>query len=149
MADIVMGSRVRLHLRLQLHDGTVVEDSFESGEPLEFTLGDGTLVQGLELGLLGLGPGDEQTLTLAPEQAFGPHNPELVFEFPRSVFPSDMELQPGLVMTFDLGEVRDVPGMLLEVGDDKVTVDLNHPLAGKPVVYHVKVLEVHPPEGLS
>jgi len=47
--DIVMGSRVRLHLRLELHDGTVVEDSFESGEPLEFTLGDGTLVQGLEL----------------------------------------------------------------------------------------------------
>ena len=149
MADIVMGSRVRMHLRLQLHDGTVVEDSFESGEPLVFTLGDGTLVQGLELGLLGLKPGDEQTLTLAPEQAFGPHNPELVFEFPRSVFPEDMELQPGLVMTFDLGEVRDVPGMLLEVGEEQVTVDLNHPLAGKPVVYHVKVLDVFPPEGLA
>ncbi|RMG31175.1 MAG: peptidylprolyl isomerase [Gammaproteobacteria bacterium] len=141
-----MGSRVRMHLRLELHDGTVVEDTFATGQPLEFTLGDGTLVRGLELGLLGLRPGDEQTLTLAPEQAYGTRDPALVVEVPRAAFPEGVEPKPGLVMTFDLGEVKDVPGLLLAVGEESVTVDLNHPLAGKPIIYHVQVLSVSVPE---
>ena len=80
---IDVGSTVTLHLALTLEDGTVAESTFDD-EPLTFTMGDGTLVRGLELGLYGLRPGDTQRLTLHPEQAFGLRDPDKVHRLPRT-----------------------------------------------------------------
>ena len=138
-----VGSSVTLHLALTLEDGTVAESTFE-GEPLTFTMGDGTLVHGLELALYGLRPGDTQRLALYQEQAFGPHDPERVQRLPRSGFPADIELTPGNIIVFDAPEGEEIAGTLLSLDDRTVEVDLNHPLAGCRIIFDVEIIDVVP-----
>ena len=134
---------VTLHLSLALEDGTVMESTFED-EPLTFTMGDGTLVEGLELGLYGLKAGDKQRLVLDPEQAFGLHDAARRHTMARSAFPDDQVLEPGLIMGFDTPAGEELSGTILSVDGDSVAVDFNHPLAGRVVVFEVEILEVVP-----
>ena len=138
-----VGSSVTLHLALTLEDGTVAESTFE-GEPLTFTMGDGTLVHGLELALYGLRPGDTQRLALYQEQAFGPHDPERVQRLPRSGFATDIELTPGNLIVFDMPDGEEIAGTLLSLDDRTVEVDLNHPLAGCRIIFDVEIIDVIP-----
>jgi FKBP-type peptidyl-prolyl cis-trans isomerase SlpA len=134
---------VTLHLSLALEDGTVMESTFDD-EPLTFTMGDGTLVEGLELGLYGLKAGDRQRLVLDPEQAFGLHDVAKQHSLARNDFPVDQELEPGLIMGFDTPAGDELSGTILSVDGDTVAVDFNHPLAGRVVVFEVEILEVVP-----
>ena len=134
-------STVTLHLSLTLEDGTVAESTFDD-EPLTFILGDGTLVEGLELGLYGLRPGDTQRLSLFPEQAFGLRDPEKVHRLPRADFPADMALEPGCIIGFDTPEGEELPGMIVSTDDTSVEVDFNHPLAGRVVIFDVEIIDV-------
>jgi FKBP-type peptidyl-prolyl cis-trans isomerase SlpA len=137
------GSTVTLHLSLMLEDGTVAESTFD-GEPLTFVMGDGTLVHGLELALYGLRSGDTQRLALYPEQAFGPHDPERIHRLPRGGFPADMELTPGNIIAFDTPEGEEIAGTVLSLDDRTVEIDLNHPLAGRRIVFDVEIIDVVP-----
>ena len=134
-------STVTLHLSLTLEDGTVAESTFDDA-PLTFTLGDGTLVEGLELGLYGLRAGDTQRLSLFPEQAYGLRDPEKVHFLPRTDFPADMALEPGCVIGFDTPEGEELAGMVAAAEGDAVEVDFNHPLAGHVVIFDVEIVEV-------
>jgi FKBP-type peptidyl-prolyl cis-trans isomerase SlpA len=138
-----VGSTVTLHLALTLEDGTVAETTFDD-EPLTFTMGDGTLVHGLELALYGLRPGDTQRLALYPEQAFGPHDPERIQRLPRACFPTDIELVPGNIIAFDMPGGEEIAGTLISLDDRTVEVDLNHPLAGYRIVFDVEIINVVP-----
>jgi len=140
-----IGSTVTLHLALTLEDGSVAESTFDEG-PLTFTMGDGTLVHGLELALYGLRPGDTQRLALYPEQAFGAHDPQRIHRLPRAVFPADIELTPGNIIAFDTPEGEEIAGTLLSLDDRTVEVDLNHPLAGRRVIFDVEIIDVVPAE---
>jgi FKBP-type peptidyl-prolyl cis-trans isomerase SlpA len=137
------GSTVTLHLSLMLEDGTVAESTFDD-EPLTFVMGDGTLVHGLELALYGLRSGDTQRLALYPEQAFGPHDPERIHLLPRGGFPADMELTPGNIIAFDTPEGEEIAGTVLSLDDRTVEIDLNHPLAGRRIVFDVEIIDVVP-----
>ncbi len=134
---------VTMHLSLALEDGTVVESTL-ADEPLTFTLGDGTLVEGLELGLYGLKAGDTQHLVLRPEQAFGLHDPEKQHYLPRSDFAADQLLEPGVIIGFDLPSGEELSGTVLSVVEEQVKLDFNHPLAGRKVVYDVEIIKVTP-----
>jgi len=134
-------STVSLHLSLTLEDGTVAESTFDEA-PLTFTLGDGTLVEGLELALYGLRPGDTQRLSLFPEQAFGLRDPEKVHRLPRKDFPADMLLEPGCIIGFDTPEGEELPGMIVAAEGDDVDVDFNHPMAGHVVIFDVEIIDV-------
>ncbi len=134
-------STVTLHLSLTLEDGTVAESTFDD-EPLTFILGDGTLVEGLELGLYGLRPGDTQRLSLFPEQAFGLRDPEKVHRLPRADFPAEMALEPGCIIGFDTPEGEELPGMIVSTDDTSVEVDFNHPLAGRVLIFDVEIIDV-------
>ena len=140
-ARIAPGARVRMHYEIRLEDGTVAESSF-GGEPLEFTVGDGTLVEGLEQALMGLAGGERRTVRVGPEQAFGYRVEDYVHELPRADFPPDMELAPGLIVGFATPGGEEVPGAIVEVGEERVKVDFNHPLAGHELALTVEVLEV-------
>jgi len=141
MTEIQAGSKVTMHFSLTLEDGTVAEDSFD-GEPFQFTMGDGSLNEGLELGLYGMKAGDEETLTMTPDQTFGFHDPENIHEMPGSYFNVDMELAEGMIVGFTTPAGDEVPGMIREVSDNLVIVDFNHPLAGHELLYRIKILEV-------
>ncbi|HFD80820.1 MAG TPA: peptidylprolyl isomerase [Gammaproteobacteria bacterium] len=136
---IGMGSRVTLHLELRLQDGMVVESTF-GDEPLSLVLGDGTLDRGLELALLGLRAGDRQTLTLMPGQAFGTRDQAAVQVVERARFPRDMSLEPGQIIGFTTDEGEELAAAVVAVDGDEVTVDFNHPLAGRQIEFEVEIL---------
>jgi FKBP-type peptidyl-prolyl cis-trans isomerase SlpA len=135
------GSRVTLHLSLTLADGTIAESTF-GAEPLLLTMGDGSLLRGLEIALYGLAPGARQRLELAPQQTYGLHDPELVYRVPRPIFPADMELAPGVIVGFETGAGEEAAGTILELDNETVQVDFNHPLAGHTLVFEVEILKV-------
>ena len=136
-------STVTLHLSLALEDGTVAESTFDD-EPLTFTMGDGTLVEGLELGLYGLKAGDTQRLVLQPQQAFGLHDPDKLHPIARVDFPPELELEAGVIIGFDTPAGEELPGTVVALTDETVEVDFNHPLAGRVVVFEVEIIAVEP-----
>lgn len=140
---INVGDTVTLHLSLMLENGTVAESTFGE-EPLTFTMGDGTLLHELELLLYGLRPGDTQRLALYPEQAFGPHDPGKIHRLPRAGFAADIELLPGNLVLFDAPDGNEVAGTVLALEGEAVEVDLNHPLAGRRVIFDVQIIDVRP-----
>ena len=139
------GSTVTLHMSLALEDGTVAESTFD-GEPLTFTMGDGSLDRGLELGLYGLVSGDRQRLILDPGQAFGRRDPGRIHTLSRDTFAPDMPLAPGQIIGFETENGEELPGAVLSVDASSVRVDFNHPLAGRTLVFDVEILDVVPAE---
>ena len=96
---------------ITLEDGTVAEDSFD-GDPLEFTMGDGTLNKGLEMGLYGMKAGEEDTMTMSPEQTFGFHDPDNIHDMPLTDFDPAMDLQEGIIIGFTTPAGDEVSGMI-------------------------------------
>lgn len=138
---IAQDSHVTLHYRISLEDDTELESSF-GDEPLEFTMGENMLTEGMEMSLIDLKPGDKQSITLTPEQTYGNRDPENIHDLNSSDFPSDMKPEKGQVIAFDTPAGDDINGVVLEVKEDKVSVDFNHPLAGNNLVFAVEILKV-------
>ena len=142
--QITIGSKVTLHFALRLADGWVAESSFDD-DPVVFVMGDGTLDKGLELALYGLRPGDRQTLTLMPGQAFGMRDKAAIQAVPRDRFPADMPLEKGQIVGFSGEDGSEIAGAVLEIRGDDVQVDFNHPLAGREIEFEVHILDVENP----
>ncbi len=136
------GARVTLHFTLDLAEGERV-DSSRDGEPLTFTLGDGTLDPGLEAALEGLQVGDHQRLLLPPGSAFGGRDPANIHPLPRSDFSEPLP-SPGTVMGFTTPSGHEVAGTVVGSDAETVQVDFNHPLAGRGLVFEVEILAVEP-----
>ena len=141
MSMIERNSRVTLFYRLGLTDDQVLEDNFDE-EPMTVSLGQGEMAEGLELALLGLRAGDEQTIDISPDLAFGYVDETLIRALPRSEFDPTLELEPGLIIEFANEDGDTLPGTILSFDDSVVKVDLNHPLAGQTVRYSVKIVSV-------
>ena len=141
MSQIQRNSLVTLHYRLGLPNGDVLEDNFDD-EPMTVQLGQGEMAEGLELALIGLRAGQEDTVDIGPELAFGYIDENLVRSIPRVDFDPDIELEPGLIIEFstDTGDL--LPGTILEFDEQRVRVDLNHPLAGQTVRYSVRIVSI-------
>lgn len=145
LIEIYPGCRIVLHLSLTLEDGTEALSTFEE-EPLQLTVGDGTLREGMELALTGLKAGGEQTLLLDPEQTYGWHNPDLIVSMPPEDFPDNIQPTVGQVIGFTAPNGEEMAGMVLKIENTLVKMDFNHPLAGKELSYKVKILSVDHPE---
>jgi FKBP-type peptidyl-prolyl cis-trans isomerase SlpA len=143
---IVPGSRVRMHFSLALPDGTEAVSTFGE-EPMELTLGDGTLGEGLELALYGLRPGAEQTLRIDGDSVYGPRDENNIHSIPLERFPAGIEPRPGLIVAFDTADGEPLPGAILELSESEARVDFNHPLAGREIVFRVEILDVTAPAG--
>lgn len=141
MNKVMRTSVVTLHHKIGFIDGTVLEDTFDA-EPLTYRLGRGEMADGLELGLLGLQEGDEQTLDIGPDLAFGFPDDNLLQSLQRSEFDSEKHLEVGLIIEFSTPSGETLPGTILEFDDSKVKVDFNHPLAGHTVRYSVRIVDV-------
>lgn len=134
------GDRVTLHYRLECGGEEVVNTFPEA--PETFTLGAGELEGRLEALLLGLTEGQHLTFELDPGEAFGHRDEQLVHALPRADFPAGMELAPGHGVQFDLPNGQSMMGTVLELGEDAVKVDFNHPLAGLPVTLEVQIISI-------
>lgn len=134
---IERGCAVTLHFAIELPDGTVVDSNFDR-DPAVLCVGDGTLPEGFERCLLGLRHGAEQRFRLPPEQAFGTGSPANVMTLARHRFPATVTPEPGLVVDFGVAS-GSLPGVVTAVEDERVTVDFNHPLAGRELVFVVAI----------
>lgn len=148
MSRITPESHVTLHYRLAaVVEGTEREVvSTLGGRPATLQLGGGHLAAGLEARLLGLGEGDEAAFELGPAEAFGERSPDLVQAIARAAFdasagPGD-DFLPGDVVEFNRPDGGRVAGVLKERDDRRVIVDFNHPLAGMPMRFSVRVIGV-------
>lgn len=135
-------SKVVMHYRISLEDGTVADSTWEDNEPIAFTVGDGNLLPGLEQSLFGLKPGAHERFLLSPEQGFGYKDTANIHDMPRDDFDPAMAVEPGMVIGFTLPNGEEVPGMVLEVTEASVRVDFNHPFSGHELNFEVEILSV-------
>lgn len=142
------GSEVQMHFTLSLADGTVA-DTTREGEPLRFVMGDGTLIEGLELVLYGLKRGDRQTLSIEPRDAFGYPEAENIHTLPKREFPAEIRPEVGQIIGFSTPSGEEVPGAITAVHTDSVEVDFNHPLAGHEIIFEVEILDIRPGVSLT
>jgi len=136
------GDTVKVEYTGKLEDGTVIDSSDQHDELLEFTVGEGQLIQGFDDAVLGMEVGQEKEVTISPEQGYGIHNPELVKEMPREIFPADQDLHKNMVYVLNLPDGRRIPVRVSDLTDDSVTVDLNQPLAGKTLIFKIKLVDI-------
>lgn len=141
MAEARHGDTVRVHYTGRLADGTVFDTSLGQ-EPLEFTLGAGQVILGFEEAVVGMNPGESKTVEVSAEQAYGPHREELVLEVDRRQVPPDLDLEVGQQLV-----LRQAPGQLIRVmvtnlSESSVTLDANHPLAGKDLTFEIQLMEI-------
>ena len=136
-------TKVTLHFSLSLENGSTVDSNFDA-EPATFVMGDGSLLPGFEAVLQGLKPGVEDVFSILPEQGFGQHNPNNIQSFSRKDFDDELELTPGLMLSFADASNAELPGVVVEVDGESVEVDFNHPLAGHTISFKVQILDVVP-----
>ena len=138
-------TRVYLNFSVSLQDGSEVDSNF-GGDPVDFVIGDGSLLPGFERLLFGMTGGERQMFTVSPENAFGQPNDNNLQYLPREQFDDDAELEIGLVFSFADAGGGEVPGMIISFDEEEVTVDFNHPLAGRTILFDVLVHRVEPAE---
>ncbi|MGB1140710.1 MAG: FKBP-type peptidyl-prolyl cis-trans isomerase [Halioglobus sp.] len=139
------GTRVFLNFSVSLEDGSEVDTNF-GGDPVDFVIGDGSLLPGFERLLFGMSAGERQMFTVTPENAFGQPNDANVQSVARDQFDDDVELEIGLVFSFADAAGGEVPGMVIGLDDEEVTVDFNHPLSGRTILFDVLIHRVEPAE---
>jgi FKBP-type peptidyl-prolyl cis-trans isomerase SlpA len=139
------GTRVFLNFSLGLEDGSEVDSNF-SGEPVDFVIGDGNLLPGFERKLFGMSAGERHIYTVQPEDAFGMPNDSNVQEVARDQFDDEADLEIGLMFYFADAGGGEVPGLVVSVDGEWVTVDFNHPLAGRTILFDVLIHRVEAAE---
>ena len=135
------GDTVKVHYTGKLTDGTVFDSSIDRDEPMEFTLGQGHLIPGFEKTVDGMAVGDKETVTIPAVEAYGEPRPDLILKLPHDKFPENIkpEVGHGLQLRQPDGGMFEVT--VTKVEDDGVTLDANHPLAGKDLVFEIELVE--------
>lgn len=141
MTQAKAGDTVSIHYTGTLADGTTF-DSSDGREPLKFQMGAGQIIPGLEAALEGMAVGDEKTVTIAADDAYGQHQPEGLQEVPRSAIPDHIPLDLGTQLQVQTPQGQTLPVTVTQVTEESVTLDANHPLAGKDLTFAVKVVEI-------
>ncbi|HXV80291.1 MAG TPA: peptidylprolyl isomerase [Candidatus Binatia bacterium] len=136
------GSVVSLQYTLSSEDGKTIESN-KGKTPLKYTHGSRQIVPGLEKELAGMKVGEEKRVTVTPEEGYGPVNPNGFQEFPKEKIPSE-GLKVGTVLMAKGPQGQQVPVRVHEIKEKTVVLDLNHPMAGKTLVFDVKVLDIQP-----
>ena len=135
------GHRVAVHYKGTLIDGTEFDNSHTRGESIKFELGAGTMIQGFEAAVLGMSTGETTTVTLSPEEAYGPINPQAFQPAPKAAFGDDFEFVVGDVVQGN-GPQGTFLAKIHEIYDDEVMLNLNHPLAGEQLTFEIELTEI-------
>lgn len=142
MAQAKQGDTVKVHYKGTLEDGQVFDSSAER-EPLEFTLGQGQIIPGFEEAVVGMESGEVKTVKIPAERAYGPHRADMAVQVGRDQFPPDLHPEIGQMLEVNQENGDKIVVTVTEIDGDKVTLDANHPLAGKDLTFEIRIVEVH------
>ena len=137
------GDKLSLRYALRLGDGTEILSNLDHAAADTMTLGDGTLAPNLEQWLIGLAVGERHVFLLEPEQAFGLSQPGLIHTLPRTQVETGKPLQVTGLVEFTTADGQTLAGQILEIGEETVRVDFNHPLADLPIEFEVEIVQFH------
>jgi len=135
------GDKVRVHYTGRLDDGTIF-DSSEGRDPLEFTLGTSAVIPGFEAAVLGLDVGEKRTVVVGPEDAYGVRHQDRIAVIPSSQLPDDITPEAGMILRA-VGEQGETLVTITDVSGDQVTLDGNHPLAGKQLTFDIELAGIN------
>ena len=135
------GNTVKVHYTGKIEDGTTFDTSV-GGEPLEFTLGEGKIIPGFEKAVRELQVGQSKTTTIPAEEGYGPHLDNLVLEVNRSQIPEDIDPEVGQTLQMQREDGRTAVVIVTDVTETTMTVDANHPLAGKDLTFEIELVEI-------
>lgn len=142
MQQVQNGDKVKVHYHGKLRSGETF-DSSEGREPLEFTVGGGQVIPGFDAGVMGMQVGDKRTVEIDVKEAYGEKSEEMVIEFPKNQFPADMNPEVGMQLMMNNGQ-QQFPVTIVEVKEESVMLDANHPLAGQDLVFDIELVEIVP-----
>jgi len=141
MAQAKSGDTVRIHYTGTLDDGTEF-DSSAGRDPLQFTLGSGQVIPGFDKAVEGMAVGDSKSVNIPAEDAYGPHREQLVQEVPRTALPDNLTPEEGMALQAKGQDGNVVKLTVTAVGDSSITVDANHPLAGKALSFDIELVDI-------
>lgn len=141
MTQAQQGNTVKVHYKGVLEDGTVFDSSYEK-EPLEFTIGDGRIIPGFESAVVGMSQGESKKVTITPEEGYGDYQEQGKVEVNRENMPEDIQPEPGMMLQLNTPEEKVVYVTVTDMDEEKVTLDANHPLAGKDLHFEIELLEI-------
>ena len=141
---IVKGNKVKVEYEGKFDNGEIFDSSKhgEHSHPLEFVVGKGQVISGFEEAVIGLKKGDEKEIKLESEEAYGNYDSTLKREIPKDVIPEGQEIKEGMIIVMQTPEGYKLPARIVSISDDSFTIDLNHPLAGKKLIFNIRVINV-------
>ncbi len=138
---VAEGDTIKVEYSGRLTNGTVFDKSPE-GKPLEFIVGKSKLISGFHKAVKGMKLKEEKEVLINASDAYGERNEKLIKEFPIDSLPKDMKPQRGMVIKLQDSTGRMIPGVITSINEKTVTVDLNHPLSGKDLIFNIKVVSI-------
>ena len=141
MVQAQLGDTVKVHYTGKLEDGTVFDSSAER-DPLEFSLGEGRVIAGFEEAVVGMSPGDSKSANIPADQAYGPYRQEMVMVVDRQQIPADLSVNVGQQLQIRQKSGEAIPVIVTDVSESKVTLDANHPLAGRDLTFDIRLVEI-------
>ncbi len=141
MTEVKSGDTVAIHYTGTLLDGSTF-DSSDGREPLQFAVGSGQIIPGLDVALPGMKVGDKKVVKIACADAYGPLNPEMRQAVPREGIPADIPLEVGTQLQMQTPDGQTMPVMVVDVDEATVTLDANHPLAGKDLQFDIELVKI-------
>ncbi|MBI2412254.1 MAG: peptidylprolyl isomerase [Deltaproteobacteria bacterium] len=142
MAQAKKGDHVKVHYKGTLEDGSEFDASFNR-EPIEFTLGEGMLLPRFEQAVEGMDEGETRNIKIPAEEAYGPYFQDLVIEFEKEQFPPDLDPKIGEHLELQQEDGSSTVVKIVSISGDKVSLDANHPLAGKDLLFEIRLLAVN------
>ena len=141
MARAKYGDTVKVHYTGRLDDGTVFDTS-ANGEPLQFTIGSGQIIPGFEQAVVGMNPGESKTVKIPAEDAYGQRREDLIIEVEKSQLPEGLKPEVGLQLQSRQPDGRIIVLTIADISESHVTLDANHPLAGKDLTFDIQLIEI-------
>ena len=141
MANAKTGDTVTVNYTGKLADGTVFSSN-NGREPMKFVIGDGSVLPGFEQAVVGMAAGDSRSTTVPPDQAYGPHNPDLVLTVDRDRVPTNIELEVGQQLQMSAGDEQEIRVTVTALSEASVTLDANHVLAGKDLTFDIELISI-------